>query len=65
MEEHYICTGGCRGVSKLPGTCKAVHCPKHGEQLEYCDCEDGQHGGEFENKEDTPDSEEESDNEET
>lgn len=42
---HYICTGGCEGVSETPGTCQAVTCPKHGAPLEACDCADGKHFG--------------------
>ena len=45
--EHYICRGGCRGVSDKPGTCQAADCPKHGEPLEKCDCEGGDHFGAF------------------
>jgi hypothetical protein len=42
---HYICTGGCGGVSGVPGTCQAITCPKHGVPLEACDCADGRHYG--------------------
>lgn len=44
---HYICTGGCKGVSDDPGTCRADDCPKHGQPLTPCHCEDGEHGGVF------------------
>jgi hypothetical protein len=40
---HYICTGGCKGVSDSPGVCRAVDCPDHGKALKPCDCEDGTH----------------------
>lgn len=40
---HYICKGECKGVSDKPGTCQAGDCSKHGQQLEACDCTDGQH----------------------
>lgn len=46
--EHYICTGGCSGVSPAPGTCNADDCQKFNEPLEPCDCEDGKHNGAFE-----------------
>ncbi len=46
--EHYICIGGCRGVSEVPGVCQADECQKHGHPLEVCECTDGKHGGVFE-----------------
>lgn len=42
---HYICTGGCKGVSETPGTCNAEGCAKHNHPLETCDCTDGKHYG--------------------
>lgn len=42
---HYICTGGCRGVSDQEGVCGAETCPLHGTPLTPCDCEDGAHHG--------------------
>ena len=42
---HYICTGGCGGVSVTPGVCKTEGCSKEGELLELCDCTDGEHDG--------------------
>ena len=45
---HYICTGGCNGVSDKPGVCQAADCPKHGQPLTQCGCEGGKHGGAFE-----------------
>jgi hypothetical protein len=42
---HYICTGGCEGVSDKEGTCQAETCPKHGQPLTPCDCTDGKHYG--------------------
>jgi len=49
--EHYICTGGCGGVSETPGSCQAEDCQKHGEALTSCNCEDGKHGKEDEQSE--------------
>jgi len=40
---HYICKGGCNGVSDSPGTCQAKDCASHGKPLEACSCEDGKH----------------------
>ena len=40
---HYICTGGCHGVSDTPGTCQATECAHHAQPLEECHCEDGHH----------------------
>ena len=42
---HYICTGGCGGVSETPGVCQANLCPLHGKPLVPCDCTDGKHYG--------------------
>ena len=46
--EHYICKGGCSGVSPKPGTCEAEDCQSFNEPLESCDCEDNKHYGTFE-----------------
>jgi hypothetical protein len=43
--KHFICTGGCEGVSDKPGTCQAKDCPDYGKPLKECDCEDGEHAG--------------------
>ena len=43
MEEHYICTGECEGVSEKPGTCQAKNCSMYKEPLIVCDCEDPEH----------------------
>ena len=40
---HYICKGGCKGVSDEFGFCGAEDCPSFGEVLEECECEDGKH----------------------
>ena len=41
--EHYVCYGGCKGVSDKPGTCQAPDCSLSGHALEKCDCTDGKH----------------------
>lgn len=46
--KHYICTGGCKGVSQNPGNCETSTCLLYGQPLEKCTCEDGKHGGAFE-----------------
>lgn len=43
---HYICTGGCKGVSDKPGTCQATTCAKHNHALQPCECADGKHHAE-------------------
>lgn len=43
MKPHYICTGGCNGVSEKPGVCEAEDCPKKGQPLNECLCEDNRH----------------------
>ena len=45
---HYICTGGCKGVTEHPDVCQAVNCSLHGQPLEECNCEDGLHFGKTE-----------------
>lgn len=45
MAAHFICTGGCKGISDKPGVCQAKNCPKHNHPLELCDCKDGKHYG--------------------
>lgn len=40
--KHYICTGGCGGVSEKPGICTAEVCSKKGQPLTECDCEERQ-----------------------
>ena len=43
--EHYVCTGGCKGVSGKPGVCQEKTCPKYGKPLDRCECADGLHAG--------------------
>ncbi len=33
---HYVCTGGCGGVSSKPGACQAEGCAKKGVPLVEC-----------------------------
>ncbi|MCH8748893.1 YwbE family protein [Patescibacteria group bacterium] len=40
---HYICTGGCEGVSDTPGVCQADDCRKHQHSLQECSCADDKH----------------------
>ncbi len=41
---HFICKGGCKGVSDEEGVCMADGCESQYEMLESCDCADGEHG---------------------
>jgi len=41
--KHYICTGGCKGVSEVPGTCQMESCPLYTHPLTECDCANGLH----------------------
>lgn len=50
---HYICTGGCHGVSETPGTCQAKTCAKHGHDLQPCTCADGKHHAPVEEQSET------------
>lgn len=42
---HYICIGGCKGVSQSAGVCQDVECADFGQPLDPCDCHDGKHFG--------------------
>jgi len=42
-EEHYVCLGGCRGTSPVPGVCQTPDCVKQDNELEKCDCRDEKH----------------------
>jgi len=55
---HYICTGGCKGVSEKAGLCMAKDCPMHGEPLRPCECHNGTHGGLLDGLEEEEDDEE-------
>lgn len=52
LMEHYVCTGGCEGVSDKPGVCQAKTCRKYLKPLIKCDCEDGKHSEILEDSED-------------
>ncbi len=41
---HFICRGGCSGVSDEAGVCEADGCANQWELLEKCECGDGVHG---------------------
>ena len=43
MEKHYICTGGCQGVSEHSGVCQAPDCVNHKHELVECNCTDNLH----------------------
>jgi hypothetical protein len=45
---HYVCTGGCGGVSDHPQVCEAKTCIKLGKPLTVCHCTDGLHKEAFE-----------------
>ncbi|TSC81720.1 MAG: hypothetical protein G01um101419_754 [Parcubacteria group bacterium Gr01-1014_19] len=47
---HYICLGGCEGVSEKEGKCQDPKCPDYQKDLKHCDCTDGKHDGAFEEK---------------
>lgn len=41
--EHFICTGGCGGISGTSGVCQTQSCPNYGKPLKSCTCNDGEH----------------------
>lgn len=42
-QKHYICLGGCKGVSLYPGVCQAEDCANHNHNLVECNCTDDLH----------------------
>ena len=52
--KHYICTGGCKGVTDVTGTCQTADCPDYGKDLHGCTCADGDHHESHHNEEETP-----------
>ena len=42
-KKHYVCKGGCKGVSENPGVCQATDCSLHNHELVECTCADGRH----------------------
>ncbi len=53
MEKHYICLGGCKGVSPVPGVCGASDCASHNHELVACICTDGMHNNFMPKEEET------------
>lgn len=43
MEKHYICTGGCKGVSNTTGVCQDKTCEHYQHSLEECNCSASEH----------------------
>jgi hypothetical protein len=50
MNQHYICTGGCQGISEVPASCRMESCPRRGLELKECSCDDHNHWGAFQSK---------------
>jgi len=42
-KKHYICLGGCKGVSDNHGICQSESCVNHNHELVECSCIDGTH----------------------
>ncbi|MEK7672854.1 MAG: zinc ribbon domain-containing protein YjdM [Patescibacteria group bacterium] len=40
---HFVCKGGCKGVSEVAGFCEAEGCASQWQMLEECSCADGKH----------------------
>lgn len=40
---HFVCKGGCGGVSEFEGFCETDGCANQWQPLESCDCQDGKH----------------------
>lgn len=49
---HYVCTGGCAGVTDKEGTCAAPTCSLYKQNLTACDCQDPDHCEKLEHKQD-------------
>ncbi len=41
--KHFICEGGCKGVSENPVSCGANTCSKYNKALTECNCENTPH----------------------
>ena len=41
--KHYICLGGCKGVSENLGVCQTESCANHNHELVECPCVDSKH----------------------
>lgn len=52
---HYICTGGCKGVSDVAKTCDTAGCAHFGQPLAECNCADNKHHDAFEKHGDSED----------
>lgn len=44
IEPHWVCTGGCGKVSKMPGRCESVGCFRNKNPYTTCTCTDNKHG---------------------
>ena len=42
--KHYVCRGGCGGVSDEMAACEADGCSNQWQMMEECNCADGKHG---------------------
>lgn len=38
---HFVCNGGCKGVSDNEGVCQTETCSLHNQPLSECNCEGG------------------------
>ena len=41
---HFVCTGGCKYVSKIMGKCPTQGCPRARNPLSECRCKNNKHG---------------------
>lgn len=46
---HYTCSGECKGVSDVSGTCQSDSCKMNGQSLAECSCDDSSHANASEN----------------
>ena len=46
---HYVCTGGCGGMSETPSTCDTTSCVKYHQPMTVCHCADGAHQEAYQN----------------
>jgi hypothetical protein len=53
MTTHFVCTGGCGGVSDEAGTCQMQDCMKYHAPLTACHCQTGKHEEAFSNPNNT------------
>ncbi|MEX2436945.1 MAG: hypothetical protein WD471_02170 [Candidatus Paceibacterota bacterium] len=51
MDNHFVCTGKCGGVSNASGVCSTEDCNQAGNSLKECSCDSDSHLDKIDNSE--------------